>query len=67
MSIKTHANRVLGTVHVTQNLLGVLQGAQIKSGPKALTDLNAALPICAVINSKRGVINYEMCSDKNGA
>ena len=43
MSIKIHANRVLGTIHVTQNFLGVFQGAQIKSGPKAPTDLNAAL------------------------
>ena len=43
MSIKIHANRVLGTMHVTQNFLGVFQGAQIKSGPKAPTDLNAAL------------------------
>ena len=43
MSIKIHANRVLGTIHVTQNFLGVFEGAQIKSGPKAPTDLNAAL------------------------
>ena len=43
MSIKIHANRVLGTMHVTQIFLGVFQGAQIKSGPKAPTDLNAAL------------------------
>jgi len=34
MSIKTYANRVLG---------GVFQGAQIKSEPKAPTDLNVAL------------------------
>ena len=45
MSIKIHANRVLGTIHVTQNFLGVFKGAQIKSGPKAPTDLNAALAI----------------------
>ena len=43
MSIKIHANRVLGTIHVTQNFLGVCKGAQIKSGPKAPPDLNAAL------------------------
>ena len=43
MSIKIHANRVLGTIHVKQNCLGVFKGAQIKSGPKAPTDLNAAL------------------------
>ena len=43
MSIKSHANRVLGTIHVTQNFLGVFKGAQMKSGPKAPTDLNAAL------------------------
>ena len=43
MSINFHANRVLGTLHVTQHFLGVFQGAQIKSRPKALTDLNAAL------------------------
>ena len=43
MSIKIHANRVLGTIHVTQIFLGVFQGAQIKSGPKAPTDVNAAL------------------------
>ena len=43
MSIKINANRELGTIHVTQNFLGVVQGAQIKSGPKAPTDLNAAL------------------------
>ena len=43
ISTKIHANRVLGTMHVTQNLLGVFQGAQIKSGPKAPSDLNAAL------------------------
>ena len=43
MSIKIHANRVLGTIHVTQTFLGVFEGAQIKSGPKAPTDLNAAL------------------------
>ena len=43
MSIKIHANRVLGTKHVTQNFVGVFKGAQIKSGPKAPTDLNAAL------------------------
>ena len=42
-AITIHANRVLGTIHVTQNFLGVFQGAQIKSGPKAPTDLNAAL------------------------
>ena len=33
----------LGTIHVTQNFLGVFKGAPIKSGPKAPTDLNAAL------------------------
>ena len=43
MSIKIHANRALGTIHVTQHFLGVMKGAQIKSGPKAPTDLNAAL------------------------
>ena len=43
MPIKIQANRVLGTIHVTQNFLGVFKGAQIKSGPKAPTDLNAAL------------------------
>ena len=42
MSIKIHANRVLGTIHVTK-LLGVFKVAQIKSGPRAPTDLNAAL------------------------
>ena len=42
MSIKIHANRVLGTIHVTK-FLGVFKGAQIKSGPRAPTDLNAAL------------------------
>ena len=31
------------THYATQNFLGVFQGAQIKSGPKAATDLNAAL------------------------
>ena len=30
---------MLGTIHVTQNFLGVFQGAKIKSGPKAPTDL----------------------------
>ena len=44
MSIEIHANRVLGTIHVTQNFLGVFQGDQTNSGPKAPTDLNAALP-----------------------
>ena len=43
MPIKIHANRVLATIHVAQIFLGVFKGAQIKSGPKAPTDLNAVL------------------------
>ena len=42
MSIKIHANRVLGTIHVTK-FLGVFKKAQIKPGPRAPTNLNAAL------------------------
>ena len=42
MSIIIHAMRVLGTIHVTK-ILGVFKGAQIKSGPRAPTDLSAAL------------------------
>ena len=45
MPIKIHANRVLGNIHVIHNFLGVFKGAQIKSGSKAPTSLNAALPI----------------------
>ena len=48
MSITVHANRVVGTIHVTQNFLGVFKGAQTKSGPKAPTDLNAALDVADV-------------------
>ena len=53
MSIKIHANRVLGTMHVTQHFLGVFQGTQIKSGPKAPTDLNEALRTIAHIVEDR--------------
>ena len=45
MSIKIHANRVLATIHVTQKFLGVFKGAQVKSEPKAPTELNAALAL----------------------
>ena len=51
MSIKIHANRVLGTIHVTK-FLGVFKGAQVKSGPRAPTDLNAALIVDISINLK---------------
>ena len=60
MSIKIHANRVLGTIHVTKNFLGVFKGAQIKSGTKAPTDLNAAL-VPATHRRFTGDIATEAC------
>ena len=50
MSIKIHANRVLGTIHVTQHFLGVFQGAYLACAITRITLMSAQ----AIFHSCRG-------------